>query len=394
MLLRNRFLGGVSPRALFAPDMEGGTPEAPPAITPAVTVEGPTNARAAATLLSDWREKQAKAAKEPPAEQDKPQRVRATDGRFTSADGSHSSQGSTPTGEDAAPPQEANGETQEIDPAEQPPIELPKSWAKDKAEQWARLDRETQEYLANYDKTTSTEVRKAQNEAAEVRKSIETKEQAAEQARQRYEQAAQQTLQVLQQQQAAEFADIRTHADVQKLATDDPFRFAQWQARQMQIQAHAQEVEGLNRQREQEAKTKFDTWSKEQDAQFSKLYPEFDDPDKGQKAREGVKAYLKTVGVPEDTLPKLWNEPFFRDAMFQRVVYDASRFHAAQEKAKNAVQAEKPPVQRPGSPATKGQSYQAEIEAAQARLKNATGIAAIRAATELQAARRKAAVRR
>jgi hypothetical protein len=364
-------------------------PPAEPAITPAVSVEGPTTARSAATLLSDWREKQAKAAKEPAAEPDKREQPRVN-GRFAAAQ-----QESTPTGEDAAPPQEANGETQEIDPAEQPPIELPKSWAKDKAEQWARLDRETQEYLSNYDKTTSTEVRKAQNEAAEVRKSIEAKEQVVEQARQRYEQAAQQTLQVLQQQQAAEFADIKTHADVQKLATDDPFRFAQWQARQMQIQAHAQEVDGLNRQREQEAKTKFDTWSKEQDEKFSKKFPEFDDPDRGPKVRESVQSYLvKAVGVPADILPKLWNEPLFRDAMFQEVIYDASRFHAAREKAKNAVQAPKPDVQRPGTPAAKGQSYQAEIEAAQARLNKSTGIAAIRAATELQAAKRKAAARR
>jgi hypothetical protein len=375
----------------MADDINGGADLAPaaPAITPAVTVEGPTTARSAATLLSDWREKQAKAVKEPAAEPDKREQPRVN-GRFAAAQ-----QESTPTGEDAAPPQEANGETQEIDPAEQPPIELPKSWAKDKAEQWARLDRETQEYLSNYDKTTSTEVRKAQNEAAEVRKSIEAKEQAVEQARQRYEQAAQQTLQVLQQQQAAEFADIKTHADVQKLATDDPFRFAQWQARQMQIQAHAQEVDGLNRQREQEAKTKFDTWSKEQDEKFSKKFPEFDDPDRGPKVRESVQSYLvKAVGVPADVLPKLWNEPLFRDAMFQEVIYDASRFHAAQQKAKAAVQADKPPVQRPGTPAAKGQSYQAEIEAAQARLNNSTGIAAIRAATELQAAKRKAAARR
>lgn len=392
MLLRNRFLGGVSPRALFAPDMGAGTAEpapAAPAITPAVTVEGPTNARAAATLLSDWREKQAKAAKEQPAEPEKREQPRVN-GRFASA------QTEIPSQEvDAAPPQEANGETQDADPAEQPPIELPKSWAKDKAEQWARLDRETQEYLANYDKTTSTEVRKAQNEAAEVRKSIEAKEQAAEQARTRYEQAAQQHLQSLQQQMLGEFGDIKTQADVQRLANEDPFRFTAWQARQMALQAQAQEVESLNRQRADEAKTKFESWSKEQDAQFSKAFPEFDDAEKGPKARQGVTDYLtKAVGVPADVLPKLWNEPLFRDAMFQRVIYDASRFHSAQERAKSAVQAEKPPVQRPGTPATKGQSALQDVERHEARLKNAKGNEAVRIATELQAAKRRAAARR
>ncbi len=372
-------------------DLTTATP-ADDAITPAVTIEGPTNARAVATLFSDWREKQAKAAKEAPAEPERKEQPRVN-GRFAAA------QPESPPrleGDDAAPPPEATGEaTDEGDPAEQPPLDLPRSWSKDKAEHWSKLDRATQEYLLEHDKTSTSEVRKAQNEAAEVRKTIEERTKAADEARTRYEQAAQQTLQVLQQQQATEFSDIKTHADVQKLATDDPFRFAQWQARQMQIQAHAQEVEGLNRQRETEAKTKFDTWSKEQDAQFSKQFPEFDDPEKGPKARQSVTDYLtKAVGVPADVLPKLWSEALFRDAMFQRVIYDASRFHSAQEKARSAVQAEKPPVQRPGAASSKGQSAQQEIAALDAKFKSTTGLAQLRIAAELQAAKRRAATRR
>ena len=90
--------------------------------------------------------------------------------------------------DDAAPPQEATGETQATDPVEQP-LELPRSWSKEKEAYWTKLDRETQQYLLEHDSEVSKGVRNAQNEAAEQRKSFETKAQQAEQARQQYEAA-------------------------------------------------------------------------------------------------------------------------------------------------------------------------------------------------------------
>jgi hypothetical protein len=110
--------------------------------------------------------------------------------------------------------------------------------------------------------------------------------------------------------------------------------------------------------------------------------------------RAGVTSYLtKEIGVPEEALQKLWNTDLFRDAMWQRVVYDASRFHAAQQAAKSAVPAPKPQVQRPGVAASRGSQFQDEIVAAQTRLKSARGTEAARAAADLIAAKRKAARR-
>jgi hypothetical protein len=230
-------------------------------------------------------------------------------------------------------------------------------------------------------------------EATEKTKALTAKEQAAEQARQQYEHAAQNALSVLQQQQASEFADIKTHADVQKLATDDPFRFAQWQARQMQINAQAQEVEHLNRQRDQEKANTFKTWAEEQDSKFTKKFPEFADKEKAGKVREGIVSYLTNdIGVPEGHLPKLWDTDLFRDAMFQEVVYDASRFRAAQKAAKAAVQKPVPQVQRPGVVQGKGEARQADITALTQKLDKATSTRdQIAAAAALRAAKRAAA---
>ena len=95
-----------------------------------------------------------------------------------------------PAAEDAASPDSGTtGETQEADPVQgEPPLELPRSWSRERSDAWAKLDRDTQQYLLDHDRDASATVRKAQNEAAEKLKGLTAKEQAAEQARQQYEQ--------------------------------------------------------------------------------------------------------------------------------------------------------------------------------------------------------------
>ena len=102
-----------------------------------------------------------------------------------------------PAAEDAASPDSGTtGETQEADPVQgEPPLELPRSWSRERSDAWAKLDRDTQQYLLDHDRDASATVRKAQNEAAEKLKGLTAREQAAEQARQQYEAALPQLLQ-------------------------------------------------------------------------------------------------------------------------------------------------------------------------------------------------------
>lgn len=392
MLIRNRFLGGVSSFALFAPEMGAGTGEpapAAPAITPSVTVEGPTTPRAAATLLSDWREKQAKAASEPEKKAEQPREK----GRFVSAAAPVES---PLEGADASPDIDpVPGETAQDDPAELPPIDPPRSWSKEDKELFNSLPRETQERVADRERSRESDFLRRQNEAADKSKALQAKEQAAEQARQQYEQAAQNALRLLNNQIASEFADIKTQDDVIRLANEDPFRAIQFQARRDQLMAMHQEVQANEQRAAQEKEQTFKAWAQEQDDKFAKQFPEFADKSKAAEISSKLGRYLvDEVGVPEDALSKLKSNEVFRDAMFQRVLYDGYRFHAAQQAAKTAVQKPVPPVQRPGTAPQRGAGLQEEIAAATDRLKNATGIAAIRAAADLQAARRKAAPRR
>ena len=293
---------------------------------------------------------------------------------------------------DAAPPTEATGETEATDPAETPPIDPPKSWSKDDRELWSKLDREVQQRLLARDSEDTTAVRKAQNEAAETRKNAEAERHRAEQARQEYESKATAALQLLSAEQARDFPDIKSQEDLTKLANDDPFRFIQWQARQEQLRGIQSELQKIQGQKSQESQKQFADWSSEQDKKFAEQFKEFADNEKAPKVRQDVIRYLTdTVGVDNKALPELWSHPMFRDARMQRIVYDAARFHSAQEKAKSAVAAPKPPVQKPGTGQGKSDNS-ATIAALDQKLASAkTTRQQIEAASALRAAKRAAA---
>src|SRR5215831_8612256 len=127
-------------------------------------------------------------------------------------------------GDDAAPvdAQDPGERTEGADRQQEPaPIEPPRSWTKEDKELFTSLPRATQERIAERERSRESDFLRRQNEAAEKLKGLNAKEQAVEQARQTYETALPQLLQTLQQQQAGEFADIKSMADVERLARED-----------------------------------------------------------------------------------------------------------------------------------------------------------------------------
>src|SRR5262245_42156413 len=128
-----------------------------------------------------------------------------------------------------APPAQTTDTDRE---AELPPIEPPRSWTKEDKELFTGLPRATQERLAERERSREGDFLRRQNEAAEKLKGLAAKEQAVEQARQTYEAALPQLLQTLQQQQAGEFADIKSMADVERLAREDWPRYLLWDLQQ------------------------------------------------------------------------------------------------------------------------------------------------------------------
>lgn len=349
------------------------TAATPAADTPFTPVPGGISIEQAVKQYEQRQQAPAPAAEPaaPPAE-----RPRQSNGQFAR-------QESAPPEHDAAPATEQpSGENDGAEPAEElPPIKPPKFWDAARKEAFASLPRDVQEYVHERESARDTETSRARNEAAQARQAAEAARQQAEQERSRYEQALQANLQSLT--STGEFSDIRTHQDVQRMAEEDPFRFAKWQAHQMQVQGVQSALQEQERQRQQDYQKRLTQWSADQDKLFVEKAPEYADEKTASKARQDTLKYLTEVrDIPEAQIPELWNNPLFRDAKMQLIVRDAVKWHNAQEAAKKAAKQSVPPVQRPGTAKTTSVG-QAEVEAAQARfdkLPNLANASALREA--------------
>lgn len=278
---------------------------------------------------------------------------------------------------DAAPPEEATGElpTEATDQAEAPPLDLPRSWAKDKAEAWARLDRDTQEYLLDHDSKASAEVRRTHNEAAERARVLETERAQLEQARKQYEEASLVALQELQGQQLGEFADIRTHADVERLAREDWPRYALWDAKQKQIAGRQQELRAAQDRQQQEYQAQYAKFVKDNTDQFIETVPELKNSEKATKfATDAVNLY-RDLGYSEDEITQLQRgtasiSPHDRRQL--QMTREALLYRQAKAAIPKAVAKPIPQVQRPGVAAPRN-ADKSSIEVALSKRLDTTG---------------------
>ncbi len=343
---------------------------------PAPIPDGGITVEQAAERYERRREEAAKADPAQPAGRD-------PSGRFAR-------QESAPEEHDAGPADEQPpGETEGDDPAETPPVKPPRSWNATDKEWFAQLPRETQERVAEREAARDTDFRQRQNEAAQARQAAEAELQRAAQERQRYEQAIQTALQAASGQMQGEFADIKSQQDVMRLAEEDPFRFAKFQAHRENLGHLQNEAAQAQRQRQMDSENQFRTWATEQDNKFvSEHAKELADPKAMSKFAEQTATYLTDVlGVPSQQLKELNSIPYYRDARFQRVIRDAVKWNNAQTAAKTVASQPLPPVQRPGTGRSQN-GASADVAAAQDRFNKAP---TLNNATALREAKQKAA---
>jgi hypothetical protein len=295
---------------------------------------------------------------------------------------------------DAAPQEtEATGETQATDPAAEPPLELPRSWTKDRAEHWAKLDRGTQEFLLDHDRKASAEVRRVQNEAADQLKSLTAKEQAAEQERAKYEALVPQALALMQQQHNAKFPDIKTTDDVTRMAAEDWPRYVMWDAEQKRLASAQYEAQQISQRQAQEKQQKLGEFAKREADIFSEKAPEFADPAKKTKLQESAVTVLRDLGFKDQELGELWRgekDISLHDHRLQLLLLDGVRYREARASTTKPVPKPVPPVQRPGASQPRGAAHGAEVQNLSNRLDKTSGVNAIRTAAALLNARRAA----
>lgn len=317
-----------------APDGAGAPAPAP--VTPADNLTPSDLGR----MLASYRHKAAEEQSDEPAESAEP--ATAEDVTPKLADEAN-----------AAPPQEATGETQETDPAAEPPLELPRSWTKAQAEHWNALPRATQEFLREQASKDSAEVRRTQNEAAEQRKAAQAERETAEKARQQYEAALPALMQSLQDAQAGAYPDIRTVDDVTRLAQEDPFRYLQWQAHQTKVQAVQAEMRSAQDRQATEKQNKWTEEVREFDRQFVESLSTADKA-KYEDFKKEAPEFLEAKGFKQQELAEYANGrplSIYHPAV-QSLILDGLKYQAAQ-KATAAAKANLaakpvPPVQKPG----------------------------------------------
>ena len=202
-----------------------------------------------------------------------------------------------------APP----GETESADPAAEsrpeagtdlPPIEPPRSWTKEDKDLFTSLPRATQERIAERERSREGDFNRRQQEAAEKSKALEAERSKAEQARQQYEAALPQLLQTLQQQQAGEFADIKTLADVERLAREDWPRYALWDVQQKKIAEVGQHLALAQQRQAQERVQHFAEFARREDDLFKEKVPDMADAKKSRGAADRVPRGAQGAGLP------------------------------------------------------------------------------------------------
>ncbi len=299
--------------------------------------------------------------------------------------------------EDSAP-EEVRAEETEVDDQAQPPVEPPRSWSREDKEIFRSLPRETQERVADRERSREKDFLTRQQEATEKLKGLSTREQEVENARQQYETALPILLQNLQSGMAGEFADIKNMSDVQKMANDDWPRYIRWDAAQKQVAAVQQEVQAAQQRQVREQDERWTSFAEEQDTLLTEKAPDFADKARAQALREKAVDYLKDIGFTQKELSSAWsgksNIPF-RDHRVQLLILDGIKFRERQEQAKTVTAKPLPPVQRPGVSQPKGAAQSAQMETLGKKIDIArSSQQGIRAAADFVVAQRAAAARR
>src|SRR6185437_8076268 len=235
------------------PDVET-APELPTEIIPVSSSE-PISARDAANAVTDFRNKRDAKAREP-EQPEAPEKAAAP------------VEEPPPQAEDGNPETAPAEQTETTEQAEVPPIEPPRSWTKEEKEEFKSYPREAQEKIARREQDREAALRRGQNETAEQRKAIEAERAKLNNLIQEYEAAIPAELQALQQITAGEFSDIKTQADITKLAAEDWPRFSRYQAHMMNIGQKQQQLQAAQQRQAQEFENQWVEFANKEDAKF------------------------------------------------------------------------------------------------------------------------------
>ena len=261
-----------------------------------------------------------------------------------------------PSEEEQAAPAEAQEETaeeaEEESPApeekeETPSLPPPAGWDAEAQEWFKSLPPDKQEIVLKRERELRSNESRRSNEHAEAIKAVQQEREQIVQERQQHINQLQNLIPALQAQIAGEFKDIKTLADLDKMAREDPSRYVQWQAKQAAVHAATQEQARLQSLQNQEAQKREAQWVAQQEERLLELIPEWSDHSKGSVELADVRAHMKERGID----PKLADS--IKDATMIAIARDAMLYRRGLKAAKT-VKVSPPKVLKSGSPSKGG----------------------------------------
>lgn len=214
----------------------------------------------------------------------------------------------------------------------------------------------------------------------QVRHAIEEQVREAENTRQTYLNGLAAATQIAQVSFLGQFPELAGLAPehlpgaLEQLSRHDPEKFARVQAMVATTeQLFAQQRAESSRQAEL-GRRNFETYARSEDARFATLMKGEARETQALVAAE-IMASAKASGVEPAELTRLFNsEPLMRNAIFQRMMYDAGKYRLMMKAKDAAVAKPLPPVQRPGLARTPGEREQADLRTLSARLSSSGNI--------------------
>lgn len=253
--------------------------------------------------------------------------------------------------EDDAPDEQASEESEGEGEPDQPAIDAPSSWDNEAKAKFAKLPPDLQEYISARERERDSVTYQRLQMAAEERRAVQEQQAEISAMRGAYEQRLLTFAKHLESTVPEEFREIRSSADLVRLADTNPALVTKFHAWQAQVSSVAHELSQVQQQKAyeqqvQEAQER-QTILQQEFAAISQKWPDFVDPQKGASIKGEIATYAKQLGFTDEEIGSLADHRLvlvLRDALAGRKA--ASSLQSAQKKV---AARPLPKVVKPGS---------------------------------------------
>lgn len=214
----------------------------------------------------------------------------------------------------------------------------------------------------------------------QIRQALEEQIAEVERARQEYLGGLSAATQVAQMSFLGQFPELANTAPdqlpaaLEQMSRQDPAKFAHVQALVATGQQLLAEQQQEGWRQMEIAQRNFQNYARSEDTRFAIMLKGESRETQRAVALE-IAASARASGIETNELVRLFNsEPLMRNAVFQRMMYDAGKYRLMMKARDAAVTKQVPPVQRPGAAQTRAEREGAELRTLSARLSNSGDI--------------------